>query len=201
MTLSRHLTLLPVLAANVLGLILLAREARMPNPAPRSSPVLTEAPASAVSLPAPLAASMPLSVTAERSLFLPSRHAERPSTTPVAAAAPPAPPLSASITLLGTVGGPGNRIALLKRSSGSEVLRLREGESTGGWEVVRIGATEVFFKQGERRDELHLFNVQANMALSRGVPLAQPTPTFANQPQISPPTSIPMFLPAGGLAR
>jgi hypothetical protein len=198
---GRYLALLPVLAANVFGLTLLAREARMPNPAPRSSPVLAEASPSTAALPPPLPASMPLGIIAERSLFHPSRHAEPPPAAPIAVAAPPAAPLSATITLLGTVGGPGNRIALLKRNGGSEVLRLREGESTNGWEVAKIGATEVFFKQGERRDELHLFDTQANMAPSLGAPLAQPIPTFASQPQIFPSSSIPMSLPPGGLAR
>lgn len=192
----RHLLLLvPLLAANAAGLALLTWQARQPVVASPRPAAPNEAPPPATSLPPPPAAAAPSLVIAERSLFLPMRHAEPPPPPPVAAiAATSVPPVSASMVLLGTVGGPGNRIALLKRTGGSELTRLREGQNVAGWDVAEIGPNHVTFQLGERRDELRLTLVQGGGTSSPGLLRGNPELPFL-------PSPIPTLPPPRGTAR
>lgn len=83
-----------------------------------------------------------LSSTRERPIFSPSRRPPPPTPTPVAAVAiqKPAPhpePERPMVSLVGTVIGPGDRIAVFLDGSMNNVFRLRVGEDHQGW-VLRL---------------------------------------------------------------
>jgi general secretion pathway protein N len=85
-----------------------------------------------------------LKATRERPLFSPTRRPPRaavvaaapapPSPLAVAAEAPEAPPF----TLLGTLIGPSDRIAILMNESTKQTTRLREGARDSGWTLRSV---------------------------------------------------------------
>ena len=124
-------------------------------------------PAQAASKPAPRGNplwSVPLSaltVTQERPIFSAMR---RPPPRAVAASpveeanvAPPkpvdAPP---PLLLVGAVVGEGDAIAILVNRTDQKVVRLRQGESLGGWSLTSVQPREVTLKQGDRSEVLAL---------------------------------------------
>jgi general secretion pathway protein N len=125
-------------------------------------------PAAVVSKPAPRGNplwSVPLSVlsaTQERPIFSATR---RPPSRAVAAApvedvqAPlPSKPVEAPppLLLVGAVVGEGDAIAILVDRTDQKVVRLRQGESLGGWSLTSVQPREVTFKQGDRSEVLAL---------------------------------------------
>lgn len=124
-------------------------------------------PAPAASKPAPRGNplwSVPLSAltgTQERPIFSATR---RPPPRAVAAApaeethAPPPKPVEAPppLTLVGAVVGEGDAIAILVNRTDQKVVRLRQGESLGGWSLTSVQPREVTFKQGDRSEVLAL---------------------------------------------
>jgi hypothetical protein len=120
-----------------------------PVPAPAALPADASAPPDAPSFVAP-----PLDDFAEvsaRPVFVMTRRPPPAASPPAPVATPhppaPAPPVSASgITVVGIVGGPGQRLALLRPPNAASVLSLAEGGSVAGWEVERIRADRVVLK-------------------------------------------------------
>lgn len=119
------------------------------KPAPRGNPLWS----------VPLSV---LSVTQERPIFSATR---RPPPRAVAAApadevrAPPPPkPVEAPppLTLVGAVVGEGDAIAILVNRTDQKVVRLRQGESVGGWSLTSVQPRQVTFKQGDRAEVLAL---------------------------------------------
>ncbi len=112
-----------------------------------------------------------LTVTQERPIFSAMR---RPPPRAVAASpveeisAPPPQAVEAPLPLLlvGAVVGEGDAIAILVNRSDQKVVRLRQGESLGGWSLTSVQPREVTFKQGDRSEVL---------ALQRPDPAAAPT--------------------------
>lgn len=125
-------------------------------------------PAPATSKPAPRGNplwSVPLSAltgTQERPIFSATR---RPPPRAVAAAPaeeaqtpPPPKPVEAPppLMLVGAVVGEGDAIAILVNRTDQKVVRLRQGESLGGWSLTSVQPREVTFKQGDRSEVLAL---------------------------------------------
>jgi general secretion pathway protein N len=119
------------------------------KPAPRGNPLWS----------VPLSA---LTVTQERPIFSAMR---RPPPRAVAAApveqaqAPPPPrPVEAPppLLLVGAVVGEGDAIAILVNRTDQKVVRMRQGETVGGWSLTSVQPREVTFKQGDRSEVLAL---------------------------------------------
>lgn len=118
------------------------------KPAPRGNPLWS----------VPLSA---LTVTQERPIFSAMR---RPPPRAVAASpaeeahAPPPKPAEAPppLTLVGAVVGEGDAIAILVNRTDQKVVRLRQGESLGGWSLTSVQPREVILKQGDRSEVLAL---------------------------------------------
>ena len=102
-----------------------------------------------------------LTATQERPIFSAMR---RPPSRAVAASpveespAPPPKPVEAPppLLLVGAVVGEGDAIAILVNRIDQKVVRLRQGESLGGWSLTSVQPREVTFKQGERSEVLAL---------------------------------------------
>ncbi|MCK1396962.1 hypothetical protein IVB45_25480 [Bradyrhizobium sp. 4] len=118
------------------------------KPAPRGNPLWS----------VPLSA---LTATQERPIFSAMR---RPPPRAVVASpvedvsAPPPKPVEAPppLLLVGAVVGEGDAIAILVNRTDQKVVRLRQGESLGGWSLTSVQPREVTFKQGERSEVLAL---------------------------------------------
>lgn len=145
----------------------IARSAQAPSrPIPRGNPLWS----------VPLSA---LTVTQERPIFSAMR---RPPPRAVAASpveevnvpAPPKPVEAPPLLLVGAVVGEGEAIAIFVNRTDQKVVRLRQGESLGGWSLTEVQPREVTLKQGDRSEVL---------ALQRpdGLPAAAPG---ANMPAV-----------------
>lgn len=102
-----------------------------------------------------------LTATQERPIFSATR---RPPPRAVAASpveeshAPPPKPVEPPppLLLVGAVVGEGDAIAILVNRIDQKVVRLRQGESLGGWSLTSVQPREVTFKQGKRSEVLVL---------------------------------------------
>jgi len=161
-------------------------------------------PAQAVSKPVPRGNPMwavPLSaltVTQERPIFSASR---RPPPRAVAAspvdeapAPPPPKPVDAPppLLLVGAVVGEGDAIAILVNRADQKVVRLRQGESLGGWSLTAVQPREVTLKQGDRSEVLAL---QRPDAAATTPPAGATMPTEAGGKLTMPTTADTPFAP------
>lgn len=132
-----------------------------------------------------------LTATQERPIFS-AMH--RPPARAVAATpveevyAPPPKPVEARppLLLIGAVVGEGDAIAILVNRTDQKVVRLRQGESLGGWSLISVQSREVTFKQGERSEVMALQRPDAAVPASPpadvGSKLAMPSradPSFS----------------------
>ncbi|SEM33600.1 hypothetical protein [Bradyrhizobium sp. OK095] len=154
-------------------------------------------PAQAVSKPVPRGNplwAVPLSAlttTQDRPIFSASR---RPPPRAVAASAveelqpPPPKPVDAPppLMLVGAVVGEGDAIAILVNRTDQKVVRLRQGESLGGWSLTAVQPREVTLKQGDRSEVLTLQRPDGTAAAP---PAAGTTPMEAGG-KLTMPTSI-----------
>lgn len=103
-----------------------------------------------------------LTVTQERPIFSASRRPppRAVAASPVEAVAAPPPPKPAEapppLLLVGAVVGEGDAIAILVNRTDQKVVRLRQGDTVGGWSLTSVQPREVTFKQGERSEILAL---------------------------------------------
>ncbi len=127
----------------------------LPKPAREAKPLPSGNPLWAVPLSA-------LSATRERPIFSASRRPPQAAVVaPVAEQAnPPAaaksPPARPPLALIGAVVGEGDAIAVLMDQTSQKIVRLRRGESHGGWELSSVQPREVTLKQAERTEILSL---------------------------------------------
>jgi general secretion pathway protein N len=143
------------------------------KPVPRGNPLWS----------VPLSA---LTVTQDRPIFSASR---RPPPRAVAAApveeanvpAPP-PPVEAPppLSLVGAVVGEGDAIAILVNRNDQKVVRLRQGESLGGWSVISVQPREVTLKQGDRSEVLALQRPDGTAAALPPASAPAPADTVGN---------------------
>lgn len=123
--------------------------------------------------------SVPLSLLTsaqERPIFSASR---RPQPRVVAAAPVIASPPSKlvevplSLVLVGVVVGQDNAIAIILDRTDQRVVRMRQGDSRGGWSLKSIQPREVTFKQGDRSEVIALQRAE----LAASVPALSAVPT------------------------
>jgi len=103
-----------------------------------------------------------LTVTQERPIFSASRRPppRAVAASPVEEVAAPPPPTPAEapppLLLVGAVVGEGDAIAILVNRTDQSVVRLRQGDTLGGWSLTSVQPREVTFKQGDRSEVLAL---------------------------------------------
>ena len=108
-----------------------------------------------------------LTATEERPIFSATRRppprAVAAVRTEAAAAPPPPKPVEGPppLVLVGAVGGEGDAIAVLLDRTDQKVIRMRQGESRGGWALSSVQPREVTFRQGERNEVLALQRMEA----------------------------------------
>lgn len=153
------------------------------RPVPRGNPLWS----------VPLSA---LTATQERPIFSAMRRPppravaaapveESPAPSPRVVEAPP------PLLLVGAVVGEGDAIAILVNRLDQKVVRLRQGESLGGWSLTSVQPREVTFKQGERSEVLALQRLEAAAA----GPAAASTPAEAAGKLTMPGPGDPSFSP------
>lgn len=98
---------------------------------------------------------------AARPVFVASRRPPPPPAPPAAPAAvatapPPAPPpvAASAIVVLGIVGEPAGRIAMIRPPNAPAVLNVREGDMVAGWRVVKILADRVVLRWNATEEEI-----------------------------------------------
>ncbi|WP_354121814.1 hypothetical protein [Bradyrhizobium sp. LA6.12] len=112
-----------------------------------------------------------LTVTQERPIFSATRRPppRAVAASPVEEVNVPAPPRPVEgpppLLLVGAVVGEGGDIAIFVNRNDQKVVRLRQGESLGGWSLTEVQPREVTLKQGDRSEVL---------ALQRPDPAASP---------------------------
>ena len=102
-----------------------------------------------------------LTATQARPIFSASRRPPQPAVVApapaLAAAAPPAPVEEhPPLALIGAVVGAGEAIAVFLDRASQKVVRLRRGESHGGWKLSGVESREVTFKKDSRSETLVL---------------------------------------------
>jgi hypothetical protein len=104
-----------------------------------------------------------LSQTRDRPIFTPSRRpppppaVERPYTPPPpppVATKPPPEPLT--LSLVGTIAGDSDGVALFAEKGSQEVVRLRTGEAHQGWILRSVHGREAMLEKGDRKETVTL---------------------------------------------
>ena len=131
------------------------------QPQPEPAPAVSDATVAAT--PATPLRFAPLSdypVTLERPLFFPGRVLPTGTAAVTAADDEDAPPPviggAARPSLKAVIIDKGQRSALLQLPGQPDSVRLRAGESAGGWRLVAIGDDEVTIESGGKREQLPL---------------------------------------------
>jgi hypothetical protein len=141
-----------------------------------------------------------LSNTRDRPIFTPSRRpppppmVEKPYTPP-----PPPPPVETkpppeplTLSLLGTIAGDANGVALFMENNTQEVVRLRTGESHQGWVLRSVHGREAMLEKGGREERVTLPTPgdATTGATSTGAPVtpeASAMPAWGAPPPAMPP--------------
>jgi hypothetical protein len=104
-----------------------------------------------------------LSETRDRPIFTPSRRpppppvVEKPYTPPPpprVETKPPPEPLN--LSLLGTIAGESEGVALFMEQGSQEVVRLRTGESHKGWVLRSVQGRQAMLEKGDRKETVTL---------------------------------------------
>lgn len=125
------------------------------------------------------------SVTRARPIFLPSRRPPAPPLSTVAVAkviAAPKPKESEQpkLSLVGTIAGDDDKLAILVDETTRRVLRLRVGEEFNGWKLQSVRGREVAFQKD-----------QLNFVVALPQPgLSQPSVAVREVPAVVPDTSL-----------
>jgi general secretion pathway protein N len=112
---------------------------------------------------------VPLSVltaTQERPIFSPSRHPPPRAAVAPVDRNPPAPPKAAEpehplLTLVGTVLGEDEAIAVFLDRTNQKAVRLRQGETHDGWTLSSVLPREATLKKADRAEVLALHHDDA----------------------------------------
>jgi general secretion pathway protein N len=126
-----------------------------------------------------------LTATRTRPLFTPSRHAPTPvvASVPVAAPRPPPAPPAAipqhpDLTLVGTVAGENEGIAVFVDPATRDTVRLRTGEGHNGWILQSVERRAATLQKGAQSETL---------ALPKPTTVAAPAPVVSTLPPPPPP--------------
>jgi hypothetical protein len=125
-----------------------------------------------------------LTATRERPLFTPSRRAPSPAVAGVPVAAPrppptpPAVPQHPNLTLVGTVAGDSEGIAVFVDPATQDTVRLRTGEGHSGWILQSVERSAATLQKGGQTETL---------ALPRTTAVAAPAPVVSPLPAPPPP--------------
>ena len=144
---------------------------------PDETPTLAANPLWAIPLSA-------LTATRTRPLFTPSRRAPAPAvaSVPVAAPRPPAPPAAVpqhpNLTLVGTVAGESEGIAVFVDPTTRDTVRLRTGEGHSGWILRSVARSAATLQKGGQTETL---------ALPRAAAVSAPAPVVSTLPPPPPP--------------
>ncbi len=142
-----------------------------------------------------------LTATRMRPLFTPTRRAPAPvvASVPVSAPRPPPPPPPAvpqhpNLTLVGTVAGENEGVAVFIDTTTRDTLRLRTGEGHSGWILQSVERSTATLQKGDQTETL---------ALPRPSAMQAPAPVVSTLPPPPPPpppqtgTSAPATAPQG----
>jgi len=141
-----------------------------------------------------------LTATRTRPLFTPSRRAPAPVVASVPVAAPrPAPPPPAvpqhpNLTLVGTVAGENEGVAVFIDTATRDTVRLRTGEGHGGWILQSIERRAATLQKGDQTETLAMPKPTATQAPAPVVSPLPPPPAPPPQSSASappPPTPAP----------
>ena len=103
-----------------------------------------------------------LSDTRERPIFTPSRRpppppvVEKPYVPPPPRVETKPPPEPLMLSLVGTIAGDSDGVALFTEKSSQEVVRLRIGESHQGWVLRSVHGREAMLEKGGRKETVTL---------------------------------------------
>jgi general secretion pathway protein N len=122
--------------------------------------------------------------TRARPLFTPSRRPPAPpvvASVPVAAPRPPPPPPPVvpqhpNLTLVGTVAGENEGVAVFIDTTTRDMLRLRTGEGHNGWILQSVERSAVTLQKGEQTETLALPRPQAMQAPAPVISTLPPPP-------------------------
>jgi len=120
-----------------------------------------------------------LSATRTRPLFTPSRRPPAPvvASVPVAAPRPPPPPPAVpqhpNLTLVGTVAGENEGVAVFIDTTTRDTVRLRTGEGHSGWILQSVEHSAATLQKGEQTETL---------AMPRATVVAAPAPVVSTLP-------------------
>jgi hypothetical protein len=122
-----------------------------------------------------------LTATRERPIFSPSRRPPAPTPPALVVAAPvlPAPssgPEQIPLTLLGTIVGGANSIAICINPSTRDVVRLRIGENFQGWVLRAVHGREAAFEKAALQATLALPSPEDQQASAVPLPVLPSSP-------------------------
>jgi general secretion pathway protein N len=171
----------------------------MPPPDVTAKPTETPAVAANPLWAIPLSA---LTATRTRPLFTPSRRPPAPvvASVPVAAprpppAQPPAAPQHPNLTLVGTVAGENEGMAVFIDTTTRDMVRLRTGEGHNGWVLQSVERRAAMLQKGDQTETLALPKPSDASAPAPVVSTLPPPPPPPPQPQQK--SAAPAPAPAG----
>jgi hypothetical protein len=104
-----------------------------------------------------------LSETRDRPIFTPSRRPPPPPVVEKPYTPPPPPPVATkpppeplALSLLGTIAGDNDGVALFMEKGSQEVVRLRTGESHQGWVLRSVQGRQAMLEKGDRKETITL---------------------------------------------
>jgi hypothetical protein len=160
---------------------------------PAEAPTLAANPLWAISLSA-------LTATRMRPLFTPSRRPPVPvvASVPLAAPRPPPTPPAAqqhpNLTLVGTVAGENEGVAVFIDTTTRDTVRLRTGEGHSGWVLQSVERRTATLQKGDQTETLALPRPTAQEASAPVVTALPPAPSPPPQSGASAPASAPQSL-------
>ena len=134
-----------------------------------------------------------LAATRDRPLFTPSRHTPAPvgASVPVAAPRPPpsSPPVPQhpNLTLVGTVAGENEGVAVFIDTATRDTVRLRTGEDHSGWILQSVERRAATLQKGGQSETLAMPKPTETQAPAPVVTALPPPPPPPPQSSASPP--------------
>jgi hypothetical protein len=137
-----------------------------------------------------------LAATRNRPLFTPSRRppapviANAPPPPPPRVAPPPPPPEHPNLTLVGTVAGDNEGVAVFIDQGTRDTVRLRTGEGHLGWILQSVGSRAATLQKGDQSETLELPRPNATPATTPVISPLPPPPPPPPQAAAPPPPQL-----------